>query len=66
MNKRYDENCKEFRTFRKEYEIDREKRKEFDDTSFREDIRLLQQVTKLKCDLHDIQRSTKTIKHDSP
>jgi len=37
-NWRHDEDREEFRTFRKEYEIDREERKETDDTSFREDI----------------------------
>jgi len=39
--------------------MDREKWKGFDDTSFREDIRsLLQHVTNLERDLHDIQKST--------
>jgi len=55
MNRRYDENREEFRIFRKEYEVDREERKEFDDTSFREDIRLrVQQLIKLEHDLHNI------------
>jgi len=47
MNRQHDEDHEEFRTFSKEYEIDREKRKGYDygDISFREDIRsLLQQV----------------------
>jgi len=53
----HDEDREKFRTFRKEYEIDREKRKGFDNTSFREDIRLLfQRITKLECDLNDIQK----------
>jgi len=53
----HDEDREEFRTFRKEYEIDREKQKGFDNTSFREDIRLLfQRITKLEYDLNDIQK----------
>jgi len=40
MNRQHDEDREEFRIFRKEYEIDREKRK-FDHTSFRKDIRSL-------------------------
>jgi len=64
---KYDEDREEFRTFRKKYEIDCEKRKESDDTSFREDIRsLVQQVFKLERDLNDNQKSTKTIKHNAP
>jgi len=65
MNRPHDEDREEFRTFKKEYEIDREERKSSDDTSFREDIRLLvQQITKLECDLNDIQKIIKAIKHD--
>jgi len=60
MNRQYDEDREEFRTFRKEYE-NREKRKESDDTSFREDMRLLAQLTNLECDLRDVQTGTKTI-----
>jgi len=41
MNRQHDEDREEFRIFRKEYEIDREKRKGFDHTSFRKDIRSL-------------------------
>jgi len=37
INRRQDKDCEEFRTFRKEYEVNREERKGFDDTSFRED-----------------------------
>jgi len=65
MNRQHDEDHEEFRTFRKEYEIDREKRKGSNDKSFREDIRsLIQQITKLEYDLNNIQKSMKTIKHD--
>jgi len=39
MNRRHNKDREEFRTFRKEYEIDRKERKESNDTSFREDIR---------------------------
>jgi len=63
MNRRHDEDREEFRTFRKEYEIDREERKESDDISFRKDIRsLVQHITKLE---RDLQKGTKTIKYDS-
>jgi len=63
MNKQYDEDREEFRIFKKEYE-NREKRKGSNDTSFREDMRLLaQQVTNLECDLRDVQTGTKTIGH---
>jgi len=65
INRRHDEDREEFRTFRKEYKINREERKG-SHTNFREDIRsLVQQVTKLERDLHDIHKGTKTIKHDS-
>jgi len=65
MNRRHDEDREEFRTFRKEYEINREERKGSNDKSFREDIRsLIQQITKLEYDLNDIQKSMKIIKHD--
>jgi len=62
----HDEDCEEFRTFKKEYEVDREERKGYDDVSFRKDIfSLVQQVTKLEYDLHDIQKDMKAIKHNS-
>jgi len=49
MNRRYDEDREEFRTFKKEYEVDREEQKESDDISFRKNIRsLVQQVIKLE------------------
>jgi len=65
MNRRDDEDHEEFRIFEKEY-VYREERKESNDLSFREDIySLVQQITKLKRDLHNIQKSMKTIKHDS-
>jgi len=65
MNRRHNKDHEEFKTFRKDYEIDCEERKGSDDTSFREDIcSLIQQIIKLQCDLHDIQKDTKTIKHD--
>jgi len=41
MNRRHDEEREEYRSFRKEYEIDREERRGFADTNFREDIRSL-------------------------
>jgi hypothetical protein len=67
MNGRHDEDREEFGTFMKEYEVNRKERKGSDYTSFREDIRsLIQQDTKSERDLHDIQKSTKAIKHDSP
>jgi len=66
MNRWHHEDREGFRTFKKEYEIDCKERKGSHDTSFKEDIRLLIQVTKLECDLNDIQKSTKTIKHDFP
>jgi len=55
MNRRYNEDREKFRTFRKEYDINREERKGSDDTNFREDIRsLVQQITKLERDLNNI------------
>jgi len=63
INRPHDEDREEFRTFKKEYEINREERKSSDDTSFREDIRsLVQQVTKLECDLNDKKQSN-TMSH---
>jgi len=64
MNRRHDEDREEFRTFRKEYEINRGEQKGSDDTRFfRKDIRsLVQHVTKLE---RDLQKGTKTIKYDS-
>jgi len=41
INRRHNEDRKEFRIFRKEYKVDRAERKESDDTSFRKDIRSL-------------------------
>jgi len=66
MNRWHDEDREEFRTLRKEYEVNRKEWKGSDDTSFREDTRLLVQVTKLERDLHDIQKGTRTIKQGSP
>jgi len=55
MNRRQDKDREAFKTFRKEYEINREEREGSDDTSFRENIcSLVQQLTKLERDLHDI------------
>jgi len=66
MNRWHDEDRKEFRTFRKEYEIDREEWKWSDDIYFRKDIRsLVQQVTKLERGLNNMQKDTKTIKHNA-
>jgi len=43
MNRRHDEDREEFRTLRKEYEVNRKERKGSDDTSFKKDTRLLVQ-----------------------
>jgi len=67
MNRRHNKDSEELRNFWEEYEIDQDEQKTSDDVGLREDIcSFIQQITKLKRDLNDIQKNTKTMKHDAP
>jgi len=56
VNKQHDEERKELRNFRKEYEIDREERERSDDADLREYIHsLVQQFSKSEYKFSDIQ-----------